>query len=563
MTRFRIVPIALLVCTAVLAVYLTLLGSGLLGQPLLDVKEVPAGQQEIAWLMPATSGTNWERFVAAVIHLREQWPKTFPHAPRLRARLANAFPEQTAEVPELALYMEGKESQKLLIRWYKFSSNYDMKNWLDKLARRSTPPLAIIGGDTSDRALETAIALEEMRKSWLGPAPLFLLTTATADRYFPDAIREENLTGDAFPKLIDVYRGRTFRFSFTNTRMANAVIDFVRTHPTVWSHEERDWSVLAAATLASNNAWGVVANLASKRLFNSVFLYTLAWSDDRYSLDLADRFRHVFANRYYGKDEHLRKINCDRDSIPYGVGDYFQPNPREADAAGLFLTRNRQFSNQNQLLVLPTGTQRARRFLRTLCRMAPREMDNVVVISGDSIVFNHVFRDRDLAWNILDMPVPLVFFSHRNPVDHEAGFCEQMKSKDVACHSGTQDVLLFSDLISAITQALLQDGRLLGNADEFEIRLRATLWRDGRVENPNFVKSSGGEPLFDDDGDRRDGTGEHVVWLKPLIASGRTMMQAIISVWHMEDDEWQLANPPLRVGYHSPVDPRLNAHAFE
>ena len=52
----------------------------------------------------------------------------------------------------------------------------------------------------------------------------------------------------------------------------------------------------------------------------------------------------------------------------------------------------------------------ARRILRALTIAAPQEVRNVVAITGDSIPFNTVYRDRDLAWDVQDMPVPLGVF---------------------------------------------------------------------------------------------------------------------------------------------------------
>lgn len=582
MFSLRWVPMVLLGSTFVLAVYLTLLGSGVLGHPSLDVKATPEGHLEIAWLMPATSGSSWERFVAAALHLEKQWPKLYPNAPRLRTICENAFPNITAEVPELGLYVEGR-SEKLWVRWYKLSSHLDPETWINKMAQRGVPPLAIIGGDTSDRALSVARILRDHQKSWRGAPPLFLLTTATADRYFPAEIREADLTLDTWPKLMDVYQGRSFRFSFTNSRMSRRVIDFVSTHPDVWSHDERDWGAFAGAA-ASGSPWATLGTLASKRYLNPVFLYTLAWRDDRYSWDLADRFSKVFAERYFEGREDLAQQNRDKNNIPYGVGDYFQPNPREAAAAAIFLLQNRQFSNQNQLLVLPAGTQRARRFLRTLCRMAPREMDNIVVVSGDSIDFNHVFRDRDLAWNILDMPVPLVFFCHRNPVDRTAGFApydeapidKNRHNASASSQSGTQDLLLYTDMLSAIIQAVFQKDRTITNADQFRDELRKMEWRAGESGSSVIAPRTSAddtevhpklvaEPnlLFDADGDRNEGTGEHIVWLKPIHSGGRTMTRAVISVWNYEEGKWREASVPLDVIYHSPVDPGNVIHGLE
>ena len=71
----------------------------------------------------------------------------------------------------------------------------------------------------------------------------------------------------------------------------------------------------------------------------------------------------------------------------------------------------------NSFLVLPTQTVRMRRFLINLQRRSPAVARNLVVLNGDAISFDAIFRDRDVAWNILDVPYSLVFFSHRNPID--------------------------------------------------------------------------------------------------------------------------------------------------
>ena len=61
----------------------------------------------------------------------------------------------------------------------------------------------------------------------------------------------------------------------------------------------------------------------------------------------------------------------------------------------------------------------------------PAEIQDLVVITGDSISFNNVYRDGDLEWNVLDMPVPLIFFSHRNPIDESAGFRQRTDAQAV------------------------------------------------------------------------------------------------------------------------------------
>ena len=57
--------------------------------------------------------------------------------------------------------------------------------------------------------------------------PLLLLTTATADR-----VRlTDSGTGSEGIRLVDLYRGRTFRFCFSNSQMAAAVTHFIWNRP--------------------------------------------------------------------------------------------------------------------------------------------------------------------------------------------------------------------------------------------------------------------------------------------------------------------------------------------
>ena len=44
---------------------------------------------------------------------------------------------------------------------------------------------------------------------------------------------------------------------------------------------------------------------------------------------------------------------------------------------------------------------------------APLDARKLVVLTGDSITFNTLYRDRDIAWNVLEMPVPVVRHGER------------------------------------------------------------------------------------------------------------------------------------------------------
>jgi len=527
MRSTRIV-VAILAFTFLVAAYLTLRGFNILAaRDLGEVKPVAAGDQEIAWIDAATSSDTWERLVAGLKNLETTWSKTHPARPPLHVNYDRAFLELTADIPEIALWVGDGQGPRLWLRWYKVSTVAHSRSWIEKLTRRPTPPLAVIGGDTSDRALHLGRLLRDVHDQWLGRAPLFLITTATADRYDPaeNPVPDPVLTRTNWPKLMEVYKDRSFRFSFTNTRMAEAVMDFVQNHLDL----------------------GVQGECG---------LYTLSWNDDRYSLDLSDRFVKVFTDTLGAGAGTASPARIVSDKVDYSVGDFYQPNPSEVYAVDRFLLERAQTPGRRQLLVLPTGAQPARRFLRTLVLRAPLDARQLVALTGDSITFNTLYRDRDTAWSVLEMPVPLVLFSHRNPVDEGAGFRPQVDAEHPTATTGTQDLLLHRDLLEAVIEAAFQDSRLLADADELNTRLRASRWQKGRV----FVTDSpeggagGGVPLFDGDGDRHNRTGEHIVWLQPLMEGDRTLPEAIITVWRLRSDDassgWrQISSTPLHVDY--------------
>jgi hypothetical protein len=552
MRVLRITFIVLIAGTFLLAGYLTLSSLGLLGGPALaEVKPVPAGHQEIAWIAPATGGDAWERLVAALEKLEREWPEAYPDSPRLKVSLQKAFMPLTAGVAEIALALEGNEDAELWIRWYKLSSEISVREWIDKLSRRRPAPLAVIGGDNSDRALTLAQALRDQQDNWQGKPPVFLITTATADRYFPGDPQYADLTLEIWPKLMDVYKGRSFRFSFTNTHMAQAVVDFVKQHPDVWMQVNSDPAALAGIA-ASGDAWHSLARLAAFGHFRSPFMNTLAWRDDRYSLDLAERFTRVFRDTFYPGRPAGEVLRIRSNYINYSVGDYSQPNPREGLMVGVFLADYAFFREDRHLLVLPTGTHRARRFLRTVARQAPMDIRNLVVLSGDSITFNNIYRDRDIAWNVQDLPVPLVFFSHRNPIDPAAGFGQRTEHSSGT--TGTQDLLLYRDIAESVVEAVFQQRQLVADSDVLVERLWQTQWCRGRVRNPHFcVPPPNARPLFDAEGNRHAGTGEFVVWLKPRLENGRTLAEATITVWSLrprgDEQIWRPFGPPLHVSY--------------
>ncbi|MGL6094553.1 MAG: hypothetical protein ACRC7O_01975, partial [Fimbriiglobus sp.] len=210
MDRFRWTVLVLLVCLPVgwlaggMPVPFLDAPPGTLPKPL----PVPVGDQEMAWLHTSTSWTTWERFVSGVERAQML-------VPGLKVDDSAAFRDATFEVPELVLSLAGRPG-KVRIRWYKLTSDATTAQWVQALADRATPPLALIGGGTSDRAAEIARVMAA-QTAWRGDRPLILFTTATAEEIPTDGDSPENgggLVGNR--KLLSVYPGRSFRFCFSN-----------------------------------------------------------------------------------------------------------------------------------------------------------------------------------------------------------------------------------------------------------------------------------------------------------------------------------------------------------
>src|SRR5262249_54191524 len=85
--------------------------------------------------------------------------------------------------------------------------------------------------------------------------------------------------------------------------------------------------------------------------------------------------------------------------------------------------------------------------------------------------------------------------------------------------SGTEDLLLFMDVVETVVGAAYRGGDLLGSAGELAGRLRPAPWKTGRQ-------------LFTPRGNRRTGTGEHVVYLRPpALKNDRVAPRAELEVW--------------------------------
>jgi hypothetical protein len=160
--------------------------------------------------------------------------------------------------------------------------------------------------------------------------------------------------------------------------------------------------------------------------------------------------------------------------------------------------------------VLPTVSAPARRTMRALVQGNPAVGRQLVAVTGDGLGMNTFFRDREFAWPVRSIPVPFVLFLHADPFGWDKPVAgpaappgyELTAPQPGAVRSSTEDVRLFTRMTQIIVTAAFPDGagKLAGGPDAVAERLRSL--------TPAF---------FDRAGNRRSGTGEHVVVLRPVL----------------------------------------------
>lgn len=483
---------------------------------------VPDGDHEIAWLHIPTSGDTWENFVWGL----KRAEIAAPGAPAgVYVDDSAAFPTSTTAVPELVLTRAGFAGR-VRVRWYKVTNDAPVAAWVAALAARARPPLALVGGWSSDRARELADALNAT--PWPGERPALLLATATADTVYPD---ETNYAIDYQPpKLIELY-DRSFRFCFTNRQMAEAVTDFALSDPGL-----RPGPVvlpgLRAVPGGAGGPWGLLPWLAELRdpvpgvpRFAheraeppGVPAFALAWKDDPYSLDLSQRFRDVLSE--LGERPGRPRLAVESNLIPFSTGRFARPNPYEAQVVDHILAHLPR-RGERTLIVVPTVPAPARRVLGALAhdRNAARRL---VAVTGDGISINTLFRDGEFAWPVRALPIPLVLFTHADPFGWDGpgdpvppkGY-ELTPPRPGAVKSTVEDVHLFTTMARAVVRGAFPDnGAAAAGADRFVAHLR-------------------GQGFFDATGNRLRGFGEHVVVVRPTPrpADAPAAADATIEVW--------------------------------
>ena len=257
-------------------------------------------------------------------------------------------------------------------------------------------------------------------------------------------------------------------------------------------------------------------------------------------LEMAWQFKTAITKRHFDTEEFLRRPDPRVLSwqLPYSVGGFSRPNLYEAKNASSILEELSRIPPQRTLLILPTVTAPARRLLRTLAQSNPELGRRLIAVSGDGIPVNALYRDGVFAWPIHTIPVPLVLFTHHNPLGWDEATQSVAPPPGYALRppNSTEDVLHFAEMIKVIVESVFQlpgksnnsDAELhLPNAEELRDRLHTRC-----------------PPLFDDKGNRLDSTGEYVVYFAPKLQAGnaglRTLPVADLQVWQRTDRSWQL-----------------------
>ncbi len=317
----------------------------------------------------------------------------------------------------------------------------------------------------------------------------------------------------------------TFRLCFSNRQMAEALCDFILSHPRL-----RPYAGPAYELLAIGAAAALPLNVGGPLTVPTLHAFALDWQDDPYSLD------------GWG----VPRLRMVRSQIPFSTGSVHRPNTAEHEAIEHMLSYLPP-PGQQTVLLLPTVTAPARRVLRTLAQEDPGIGQRLTAVTGDGITVNTLFRDRDVAWPPRTIPIPLVLFTHADPFawDKEAsnppplGY-ELPPPLPGEVRSTTEDIEHFRVAMEMILAAAYAGDPPTLSRDPAE-------WTDQlHCRTP---------PLFDQTGNRSTGSGEYIVVLWPATAlpaaDSAQSYDGFLDVYTRRDGEWyRLHRRPLEHPRH-------------
>ena len=462
--------------------------------------DIPDGDQELAWIHAATSGATWERFVAGVLRVRHD-------RPIVQIDDSRAFLDQTTSVPEVVIGLDGAAGR-LHIRWYKLTSETDNAYWVRRLAKRGRPPLAFIGGGTSERAYDLAQALAA-QKEWAGQPPLLL-----------DHHRH---------RQHDLFRiGRGARTGRVGPHHAHGCLP--RSLVSLLLHE------------SANGAGGGRFSVEPTRSAADRQSIPGACGSRRAGVEPVGRHRLVGRPRHgmfaggHGSRMGRRPV---LDRFVAAISRGVSPAGLAADVgqghAEHSVQRGRILSAQR--LGGASGGVSARRTARRAAsaasagpagvggagspsiasghERAPLAGRSLIAVTGDSININNVYRDTDIVWSSRRcrfrssfLPIRTRSLGTRCACRRSTAPVSVAASDGLLPPNGTDDVLLFRDLVDILV------ANAYGGTDATKKEL---------VDSPDVLAKrfrSLDPPFFDASGDRRGGRGEYVVALRPQFAEG-------------------------------------------
>jgi hypothetical protein len=330
---------------------------------------------EVAVVFPGTSDTNWVNFVEGV---------------RLAAEEAGTSVE-SRDLYECQVVLDGFLVR---FRWCPDVGIRNLQRRVHELCQRPNSPIAVVGANNSSL---TWVLAEELAACGDSPrTPLLLMTTATADA------------------LMDVHRGRSFRFGFNNSFQAKTVVG-----------ELQRYLRQLGRPLESPATVGVLV---------------VQVLDDPFSTDLARCFAEELRLQLAaelvpppadvpmptGPMTSPGSKLADVWSLTTSTGSFDSPNAEEERLARKLVTAMASDPGRDWVLVLPIGTTPFRRFSYALHQAfndptvgasARKAKERLTIVSGDSLSYAG-FADRRASLLLPDeTPATTIFFAHANPID--------------------------------------------------------------------------------------------------------------------------------------------------
>ncbi|MFZ4609523.1 MAG: hypothetical protein ACOYNM_06900 [Gemmataceae bacterium] len=502
-------------------------------------EELEPNEKEIAWIYPASYSSAWERLVSSG-KLLANHPD--PFLAKVKFELgSHTFPELTASVPFFKISHPNSKLT-IVVKWYKISSDMKYEDWVEKLFSRSIIPSAIVAGPTTDDAMAIVQAVAKVAaKVNVGKAPPLILTTASSNTLAKDfnGTFGPNSTDDI--GLMGIYPEKTFRFGFDNRIMSDAIIRLLWSNPDLKPDSDPVHIVLwEDDSYARDFVATFWASLNKQTVADGLAAY--GWACSTVFAQQNTNFAFLLAPPLQMLGKKASSFSMNMHPIPQiidsSIGVRYAANRFEKEALRFLLLDIKLKPEQTQpLMVVGSQALQARRFLRELSLSDPKLARKMVVVTGDTLSLNTVYRDREVAWPVSELPSKVVFFSHANPVSHEAGFRpinDWADTGHLAKATSTEELIFSSQILEGLLPGLFID------TGDLSLYLKKLTWDGDRVTVEK------GTPLFDAAGNRNAGTGEFIGVLKPLL-DPTDRASAKLEIWSLlSQGKNQLPLPTLR-----------------